>query len=247
VVEKSRERGEISGLRRALSLPSAAIRHNGGMRPSRWHPLTPALLLAGAVLAAAAARAEAPTVVTFDQARPGALPPGFRTLSSTDGEPGRWQVERIDGLAALAQTEAGRHGYRLAVLESIRLANLRFGTRLRTGRGDRAAGIAWRVRDAANYYAARLDLGDREFVVYKFVRGNRVRLSRLSGLRLDDASWHEVAVEHVGDRIKVWLNGIPVAQERDDALAEAGMAGVWTRGDSTAHFVRLWYERIQKD
>jgi hypothetical protein len=65
--------------------------------------------------------------------------------------------------------------------------------------------------------------------------------------RLDASTWHEVSVEHVGVRIKVWLNGVPVASERDDALSEAGMAGLWTSGDSTAHFARLWYEAARKD
>jgi hypothetical protein len=230
-----------------FSLPSGSIRQNGRMRRIQPGRLRCVLLAGSVALAAPVARAEAPTVMTFGQARIGTLPPGFRTFSSAEGEPGRWQVVRVEGIAALGQTDEGRAGYRLAVLEAIRLDDLRLGTRLRMGRGDRAGGLAWRVRDAANYYAARLDLASREFVVYKFVRGNRVRLSRLSGLRLDAAGWHDMAVEHVGTRIKVWLNGIPVASERDDALPEAGMAGVWVPGDSTAHFARLWYERASKD
>ncbi|MGH9370740.1 MAG: hypothetical protein ACRD15_04340, partial [Vicinamibacterales bacterium] len=156
-------------------------------------------------------------------------------------------VERVDGKAALAQVVEGRAGYRLAVLESPRLEHLRAGVQLRVGPGDRAAGLAWRVRDAGNYYAARLDLDEREFVLYKFVRGNRVRLSRVSGLRLDDELWHELAIEHVNDRLKVWLNGIPVATERDGALSAPGMIGLWIPGDSTAHFARLWYEPVRAD
>lgn len=199
----------------------------------------------GVLLAGAAPRVNGPTVVEFLTVRPGTLPPGFVTLTSADPEPGRWEVVRLGRHHALSQLDAGRHGYRLAVLESPRLGNLRAGTRLRLGeRGDRAAGLAWRVRDAGNYYAARLDLATREFVLYKFVRGNRVRLDKLSGLRLEADRWHELAVEHVGERIRVWLNGIPVASERDAALAEPGMVGLWLPGDSTAHFQRLWYEPV---
>ena len=204
--------------------------------------------MAGGTLAAGAARADAPTTVTFERLRAGAVPPGFRTLSSVEAEPGRWQVVRLGGVAAFSQTDAGGAGYRLAVLESPRLEHLRAGTRLKLGGdGDRAAGLAWRVQDERNYYAARLDLADREFVLYKFVRGNRVRLSRLEGLRLHDEHWHELVISHVGDRIKVWLNGIPVASERDDALPQPGMVGFWLPGDSTAHYARLWYESVRKD
>ena len=121
-------------------------------------------------------------------------------------------------------------GYRLAVIQGSRLSDLRAGTRLRLARGDRAAGLAWRVQNARNYYAARLDLDSHEFVLYKFVRGNRVQLSRLSGLRLNAALWHEITVEHVGNRIRVWLNDIPVASERDAALREPGMVALWMAG-----------------
>jgi hypothetical protein len=113
------------------------------------------------------------------------------------------------------------------------------------GPGDRAAGLAWRVRDAGNYYAARLDLKEREFVLYKFVRGNRIRLSRVSGLRLDEDRWHELVIEHAGENLKVWLNGIPVATEQDGSLPDAGMIALWLPGDSTASFSRLWYEPLQ--
>lgn len=215
---------------------------------ARWlKPSAHAPLLVGALLAGVAVQAESPTVVSFERVRPGTLPSGFRVLSSAESEPGRWQVERVDGMFALGQLDQGRAGYRLAVLESPRLANIRAGVKLRVGGGDRAAGIAWRVQDAANYYAARLDFEDREVVLYKFVRGNRVRLERLSGLRLNQREWHELAVEHVGDRLRVWLNGIPVASERDGALSSPGMLGLWLPGDSTAHFERLWYEELPPD
>lgn len=207
-------------------------------------PIAGAVLLCSALAAAAGPGGEPPTVVLFDGARAGTLPEGFRTLSSAEREAGRWEVTRIDGVSALSQTAVGRSGYRLAVREGSPHADVRVGVRLRMGRGDRAAGVAWRVRDAGNYYAARLDLKDDAFAVYKFVRGNRVSLARLGGLRLDPSAWHEILAEQAGDRIRVWLNGVPVASERDDALAEAGVVGLWTVGDSTAHFSRLWYEPI---
>ncbi len=217
------------------------------MQP-RWR--TPPLyvpLLAGALLAGSSLRAGTPTVVSFEQVRPGTLPAGFRTLSSAESEPGRWQVERVDGLLALGQVVQGRAGYRLAVLDSPRLEHVRAGVRLRVSGGDRAAGIAWRILDAGNYYAARLDFDDREVVLYKFVRGNRVRLERLSDVRLDERGWHELSVEHVGERLRVWLNGVPVASERDAALSSPGMVGLWLPGDATAHFERLWYEALPAD
>jgi hypothetical protein len=188
-----------------------------------------------------------PTRIRFDTVSPGSLPPGFRTLSSSSSVPGRWQVERVDGIAALGQLATGDGGYQLAVAEAPLLEHLRAGVRVRMGAGDRAAGLAWRVQDAGNYFAARLDLEERELVVYKFVRGNRVGLSDLSNLRIDETAWHEIAIEHVGDRLRVWLNGIPVASERDRSLSAPGMFGLWTPSDSSAYFADLWYEPVARN
>lgn len=184
------------------------------------------------------------TTVTFERERPGRLPSAFRTFTSEEKQQGRWQVTRFDGKLVLSQTDINPAGYRLAVLDEPRIADVRVGARLRMGRGDRAAGLAWRVRDGRNYYAARLDFQEREFVVHKFVGGNRIRLARVQDVRLGDGAWHEILVEQIGSTIKVWLNGIPVASEKDDGLRGQGRLGFWMPGDSTAHFERLWYEPL---
>lgn len=203
-----------------------------------------------AVLAAVAStvplwsQQHASTVITFGGMRAGALPEGFRTLSSVDDEAGRWETVTSGRQGALGQVELGRAGYRMAVRTDVSLEDVHVGVRLRMVSGDRAAGLAWRVQDARNYYAARLDFDDNEVVLYKFVRGNRVRLDRRAGLRLDPGAWHELTVEHQGPRIRVWLNGIPVAHDADDTLRGGGSVGFWMPGDGTAHFERLWYRAL---
>jgi hypothetical protein len=187
---------------------------------------------------------DGPTAVTFDAVKPGSLPAGFRPLSSSQREPGRWQVTNVDAVAALTQTDLGRHGYRLAVLENVTMRDVRVGVRLRVGRGDRAAGVAWRVQNPQNYYAARLDFESRAVVLYKFVGGNRIRLSALSGIRLDADAWHELVVDHEDTKIRVWLNGVPVASDEDDGLRTPGRLGFWMPGDGTAHFSKLWYQPL---
>jgi hypothetical protein len=189
-----------------------------------------------------------PVTVTFERAVLGSLPRPFHALSSSESEPGHWEVTRLGDIHVLTQTTVGRAGYRLAVLETPQLEHVRLGVRFRVAdRGDHAAGLAWRVRDAENYYAARVDFDEREFVLHKFVSGNRIRLARLEGLRLDDGGWHEIVVEHVADRIRAWLNGIPVATERDKGLRGPGMIALWMPGDSSCHFARLWYEPLPSD
>ena len=226
------------------------MRSSGGLCHTRTMP--PLLLRASglALLAAVFAieplqsRETASTVVTFGGSRAGTLPAGFRTLTSIETEPGRWQVVASGRDTARGQVDLGRSGYRLAVRTDVSLAHVHLGVRLRMTAGDRAAGLAWRVQDAGNYYAARLDFDTNEVVLYKFVRGSRVRLDRRTGLRVDPAAWHELSVDHAGPRIRVWLNGVPVVGDEDETLAEAGTVGFWMPGDGTAHFERLWYRAL---
>jgi hypothetical protein len=206
-----------------------------------------ALLTGSLLLAVAAVHATESTVVTFADVRPGTLPEQFRTLTSTAAEPGNWRVERVDTTPALVQSDLGQRGYRLAVLEGVSMSDVHVGVRLKMRTGDRAAGVAWRVQDAGTYYAARLDLDDRELVLYKFVRGNRVRLDRLTDLRLATDRWYNLLVEHRGTRIRVWLNGIPVAHDEDDSVTTAGSLGFWMPGDGTAAFERLWYRPMEAE
>lgn len=188
------------------------------------------------------------TTVPIARYRAGALPDDFEPLRSADApDPGTWRIRRIDGRPAVAQLLAGGAGYQLAVLRAPRLEHLRLGVRVRVGdEGDKAAGLAWRVQDRGNYFAARLDLRQRQFVLYKFVRGNRISLASVGDLRLDDRAWHDLAVEHVGDRVRVWLDGVPIASERDSALATAGRLGLWLPSDSTAYFTDLRYGRLEE-
>lgn len=202
-------------------------------------------LIAASCLCSHAAGSEDVTI-TFERAAVGSLPPGFRVMSSSEKELGDWRVTKLADLHVLTQQSVSRGGYRLAALEAPPLAHLRVGTRLRVAdRGDRAAGLAWRVQDAENYYAARIDFKEREFVLQKFVSGNRIRLTRLEGLRLPPDAWHEIVVQHSGDTIRAWLNGIPVAFERDKAPPAPGQIALWMPADSSCHFARLWYEPLR--
>jgi hypothetical protein len=184
------------------------------------------------------------TSVPLGSFRLGRLPDAIETLHSSGAEPGDWRIQRFDGRTTLSQLRPGGGGYQLAVLRSETLRDLALSVRVRTGeQGDKAAGLAWRVQDADNYFAARLDLQDRQLVLYKFVRGNRVSLDTVRDLRLDESAWHTLGVEHAGEEIHVWLNGVPVARERDGSLGP-GRFGVWMPSDSTAYFDNLQYQAL---
>lgn len=236
---------EVS-LKARFRFASVSLAQTVRMRMPTEFVAVPLALLMTAVTAGVRLHADSTNVLRFDGARTGVLPAGIRVLSSSEKERGEWKVERVDRVLALGQTEVGVQGYRLAVVERASFGDVHVGARLRVGRGDRAAGLAWRVRDVANYYAARLDFDRHEVVLYKFVHGNRVRLARATDVRLDPDQWHDLMVEHTDTRIRVWLNGVPVVGARDDSIREAGTLGFWMPGDGTAHFERLWYRALPR-
>ena len=57
----------------------------------------------------------------------------------------------------------------------------------------------------------------------------------MSCKRLHGGSWNVLKVEHRGTRMRLLINGVPVADARDRTGQEAGAVGLWT-SDSVAWF-----------
>jgi hypothetical protein len=175
----------------------------------------------------------------FDDLPVGRMPPGF---TFTDPQSAAWQVVREGAETVLAHTSQARAGTDLATVQGTSLGNVALSTRLRFPRGASAAGVAWRYRDAANYYAVALDLRAQNVRIYRVVAGNRTRLEDEGDLELDPAAWHTVKVEDTGSRMRVWLDGVPVADARDRSSPESGSVGVWTSADAT-----VWFDNLQAE
>jgi hypothetical protein len=216
--------------------PSCAAALECGMRGGWAGQRTRAGL---AALWAAAALADPQRVTwTFDEAPAGRAPVGFELVSTGEAGEGRWEVWR-DGrnllLAQLAHAARAR-GARMAIAREPSLRDVSLSVRFRGVDGERAAGIVWRYADQGHYYLARVNLSEQEVDLYKVVGGNRSRLGGEDDLELDPAAWHTLKVEHRGEHIRVWLDGIPVDRARDRTLDAAGRVGVWTTAESAAWF-----------
>lgn len=184
----------------------------------------------------------------FDDLPAGRPPDGFTFVSSPpNGQEGRWTVVRDGVNLVLGQLHQGRPGVRLAITEDTSYADLVLSARIRFMEGAQAAGLVWRYRDPDNYYLAQLDLREQDIRVYRVVAGNRTRLEDEDDLELDPAAWHVLKVEHSGTRIRIRINGVPVADARDRTFQEPGRIGLWTTGDSTAWFDDLLVEPAQAD
>jgi hypothetical protein len=196
-------------------------------------------LLAMAVLAPAVLGRQG-VAWTFDDIPAGQPPPQF---VSAGPDPGRWRVARDGANGVLAEDGPGGGVARLAIADGTSFGDLIVSGRLRFPAGAGSAGLAWRYRDADNYYFAALDLREQEVRIYRVTDGTRRRMEDQEDLEIDPGAWHSVKVEHQGTRIRVWIDGVPVADARgriDDrrgrTIEEPGAVGVWTSGVSSAWF-----------
>jgi hypothetical protein len=185
------------------------------------------------------------TVSGFDDLPAGRPPAGFRFGPAPGDGARQWLVVRDGTNAVLSHSSVGRSGTELAIVENSSFANVRLSARVRFPEGANTVGLAWRYRDSENYHAVALNLKAQEVRIYRIVRGNRTRLEDEDDLELDGASWHTVKVEHQGARIRVWINGVPVANARDRSRPEPGAAGVWAPADAAAWFDDLRVEPLR--
>lgn len=175
---------------------------------------------------------------TFDEAPAGSAPAGFEPgVHVPSPKPdGRWEILDDARNHILAQLSDAVGGHRVLVARGAAFEDVAVSVRFKGVGGDRAAGLVWRYTPDGDHYLARLNLSQQRLAVYKVVRATRSRIATLDGLELDPSRWHTLKVEQRGDAIRVWLNGIPVADTRDRTIQAAGRVGVWTSPNSTAWF-----------
>jgi hypothetical protein len=196
----------------------------------------------------------APTVFDFEGDEPGGVPAGFSAALSGEGRAGVWKVLNDPGAPAgpkvVAQTDAGRTGYRfpVLVLDGTNARDLELSVRCKavSGEKDQAAGLVWRYQDPLNYYVVRSNALEDNVVLYKMENGKRSDLD-VKGTRFGFLSygvdaegpageWNELRVEVAGELFTVTFNGKQIFEVEDSTFTEAGRVGLWTKADSVTWF-----------
>lgn len=107
-----------------------------------------------------------------------------------------------------------------------------------SGRIDAAAGLAFGVRNAGNYFVWRVNALEDNAVLFEFV--NNRRFQRVSvPLTVRKDTWYQLRVDVDGSRITAWVDGAPLA-EYTAAHPVEGYLGLWTKADSTSRFSGLY-------
>jgi hypothetical protein len=116
------------------------------------------------------------------------------------------------------------------------------------GSEDRAAGVVWRAKDPNNYYVARANALEDNFVLYKTVGGVRSALDivgRKGGygvsVPVPANTWHSLRIDFNGTRFTASFNGKQMFEVVDSTFTDAGKVGLWTKADSVTLFDEVKY------
>ncbi len=178
---------------------------------------------------------EGKKIWNFDTDKPELIAKGFT------GEVGDWKVV-ADATApsppyVFAQTARNRGStFNLALVDGSRYKDLVISVKMRAvaGKEDQGGGLVWRVKDAKNYYVARYNPLEDNYILYKVVKGRRLEIKGATLKKVE--GWHTLTVSMEGDRIECLLDGKKYLEAEDSAFREAGKIGLWTKSDAQTHF-----------
>jgi hypothetical protein len=184
------------------------------------------------------------TVVNFDTAPLGKMPPGWTVSMTNAGSAPQWQIVKDTSAPTqpyvLAQTSTDPTGNRcpMAILENVSLQNGDVSVRLKpvSGREDRAGGVVWRYRDANNYYLVRANALTKTVVIYKVERGQRSQVGVEVRHDIPSNAWSILKVSVRGPKFQVYVNHHRILESWDRTFNGAGKVGLWTVSDSVTYF-----------
>ena len=192
-----------------------------------------------AVLAAAT-----PDVVNFDSATAGQPPAGWTGTKTGSGN-AKWTIEKDDTAPSKPNVlkQSGVATYPVAFKNDTSLKDGFVEVKFKpiSGREDQAGGVAWRLKDANNYYVARANALEDNVTIYDTVNGNRTERKR-TNMKVATNQWHTLRVDFQANHFTVTLDGTKAIDWDDDTFKDAGKVGVWTKADSVTLFDDFSYD-----
>ena len=186
---------------------------------------------------------------TFDQQKSGEAPAGFSMLGFGEGPAADWTIKvdsdapSASNILAVNSSCPAETCYRLIVADGFQYeypdvsVRMRFPVDAVTGVG----GVVFGVNDAANFYAAVVDLVTKTLEVSRVVDGKETRLGR-SPITPKAVSWHTLRIQRntifSKDFIETFFDGQLVVTVEDQSLA-IGQVGLLVRGQTALNFDSL--------
>jgi hypothetical protein len=184
----------------------------------------------------------------FETAKPGTVPKGWKVDATHPGNvQAKWSVtiaqdRPADDQKVLTLTQAGTNMFNLCYLPDTKVTDAAIEVKFHANSGkiDQGGGIAWRIKDANNYYVARFNPLEDNFRFYSVKDGYRSQLAS-ANIHLD-SGWHTMKIVHKGKHIEAYLDGKKLIESNDDTFTKSGAVGLWTKADAATSFDDLSLE-----
>ncbi len=184
------------------------------------------------------------TVINFDTAPLGKVPPGWIVAMTNRGGAPKWEIRKDQSAPTqpyvLAQVSNDPTVNRspLAILDRMSLRDGDVSVRIKpvSGQEDLGGGVVWRYRDENNYYVARTNARERNVAVYRVENGRRSQVLAVAKHEIPVNAWSILKVSVRGDRFQVYVDHRRILQGQDKTFAGPGGVGLWTVGDSVTYF-----------
>lgn len=181
----------------------------------------------------------------FEDAAPGAIPPGWLVEGTQQQGPlATWGVvvdstapkgRRVLALTSPNHSSSGTFNLCWTKAASFRDGEIVVRFKANAGEEDQGGGPIWRVRDRDNYYICRANPLENNFRLYSVKDGKRKQLASAE-VEVASNQWHEIRVQHIGNHIVCALNGVKLLEVEDATFPEAGSVGLWTKADAATAF-----------
>jgi hypothetical protein len=186
-----------------------------------------------------------PGAIGFDGDATGTLPAGWTAdATNPEGPLATWTVHKDakaaspgNVLALTSVNHKGQDAFNLCWSKSPQFKDgtLHAAVRADDGQIDQGGGLAWRIRDAKNYYICRFNPLESNIRVYSVKDGKRVQLATAT-VKAKAGEWHHLEVEHAGKHIVCSLDGKKLLDADDATFTDAGGVGFWTKADARTSF-----------
>jgi hypothetical protein len=184
------------------------------------------------------------TVINFDTAPLGKVPPGWTVAMTNRGGAPKWEIRKDQSAPTqpyvLAQVSNDPTGNRspLAILDRMSLRDGDVSVRIKpvAGHEDQGGGLVWRYRDENNYYVARANALEKNVAVYRVENGRRSLVLAVAKHDIPMNAWSILKVSARGNRFQVYVDHRRILQGQDNTFSGAGGVGLWTAADSVTYF-----------
>jgi pyruvate,water dikinase len=99
---------------------------------------------------------------------------------------------------------------------------------------DQAGGLAFAIRDWANYFVVRINALEDNTILFEFKNGKRYERQQIA-TPIQPEQWHHLRIEVAGRHIRASLNDLQVIDYQAERSL-SGYLGLWTKADSVTFF-----------